>query len=117
MISLKQLFWLMGTVSALMIAALLYTKLGRTGHVSFGEVRAIDRLCQRHADEIMKGLIEQEGAIKDEGAFLKKVHRCLSECRVYLVASRAKGSATGEAPKIPACLTKPKSSEQSSDAP
>ena len=60
MISLKQLFWLMGSVSTFMIAALLYTKLGAKGHVSFGEVRAIDRLCQRQADSIMQSIVERE---------------------------------------------------------
>ena len=105
MISLKQLFWLMGSVTTLMIAALLYTKLGARGHVSFGEVRAIDRLCQRQADGIMKEIIDHEGPIQDEGAFLKRVHHCLTECRAYLVTSRAKGDPAqrGEL-KIPACL-------------
>lgn len=105
MISLKQLFWLMGTVTTLMIAALLYSKLGAKGHVSFGEVRAIDRLCQRQADGIMRGIIDREGPIKDEATFLKRVHHCLTECRAYLVTSRAKGGVAmkGEL-KIPACL-------------
>lgn len=94
----------MGSVSTLMIAALLYSKLGAKGHVSFGEVRAIDRLCQRHADGIMQGIIEREGPIRDEESFLKQVHHCLTECRAYLVTSRAKGTLAPKDLKIPACL-------------
>ena len=107
MISLKQLFWLMGSVSTFMIAALLYTKLGANGHVSFGEVRAIDRLCQRQADSIMQSIVERDGPIKDELQFLKRVHHCLLECRIYLVTSRAKGSASVDKELlIPECLAK-----------
>jgi len=104
MLSLKQLFWLMGSVSALMIAALLYTKRAHPDHVSVAEVRAIDRLCQRYADDIMSKLSKEQGA-EDQERFFKGIHECLASCRTYLVTSRAKGvTLRGVQLEVPACL-------------
>ena len=104
MLSLKQLFWLMGSVSTLMIAALLYTKRAHPGHVSVAEVRAIDRLCQRYADDIMSKLSQEQG-VEDQEQFFKGIHECLASCRTYLVTSRAKGvTLQGVQLEVPACL-------------
>jgi hypothetical protein len=106
-LSLKRLFLLMGGVSALMVGALLYTKLYQPGHVSLAEVRAIDRLCQRYADDIMTNLTRQ--GVKEEPVFFRQIHECLAACRAYLVTSRAKGvtlNLSGPV-EVPACLMRP----------
>ena len=107
MLSLKQLFVLMGSVSALMVAALVYTKLYHPEHVSVAEVRSIDRLCQRYADDIMENLTRQ--GVKEEPVFFRQIHECLAACRAYLVTSRAKGATLNlSAPlEVPACLMRP----------
>jgi len=107
MLSLKQLFALMGAISALMVAALLYTKAYHPEHVSLAEVRAIDRLCQRSADDIMENLTRQ--GVTEERVFFRQIHECLAACRAYLVTSRAKGVAlqSSAPPPVPACLTRP----------
>ena len=106
-LSLSRLFMLMGGVSALMVGALLYTKLYQPGHVSLAEVRAIDRLCQRYADDIMTNISRQ--GVKEEPVFFRQIHECLAACRVYLVTSRAKGVTLNlSAPlEVPACLMRP----------
>ena len=105
--SLKQVFILMGSVSFLMIVAVIYTKVGRPGHVSYGEVRAIDRLCQRSADDIMIRLSKE--SIQSEKEFIAQIHTCLKACRGYLIQSRAKGVKLGGASpmEIPECLLIP----------
>ena len=107
--SLKQLFLLMGSVSFLMVVAVVYTKVGRPGYVSYGEVRAIDRLCQRSADDIMSKLVKSKSkSLQSERAFIAQIHTCLKACRSYLIQSRAKGVHSGESPvAIPECLLDP----------
>ena len=93
MLSLKHLFMIMGTISLLMTVAVVVVKVKHPSHVTFAEVRAIDRICQRQADDMMTRIAEQ--AIKDEVTFLKKLHSCMGACRTYLVQSRVKGVSVG----------------------
>lgn len=93
MISLKHLLILMGTISFLMTTAVVVVKVKSPGHVTLAEVRAIDRLCQRYADDMMSRIANE--AIKDEVTFLKKLHTCMGACREYLVQSRSKGVTVG----------------------
>ena len=93
MISLKQLLILMGTISLLMTIAVVMVKIKHPSHVTFGEVRAIDRLCQRQADHMMTRIASE--ATKDEVTFLKKLHSCMGACRNYLIQSRGKGVTIG----------------------
>ena len=93
MISLKHLLILMGTTSFLMTVAVVMVKVKDPSHVTVAEVRAIDRLCQRQADQMMTRIATQ--AAQDEVTFLQKLHRCMGACREYLVQSRGKGVTVG----------------------
>ena len=93
MISLKHLLILMGTISFLMTVAVVMVKVKSPGHVTLAEVRAIDRICQRYADDMMSRIANE--AIKNEVTFLKKLHTCMGSCREYLVQSRSKGVTVG----------------------
>jgi hypothetical protein len=111
--SLKFLFILMGLVSMSMIGAVIYTKVIQPTHISVAEVRAIDRLCQRQADDIMSRLLKKitftTNDIKSEQFFYRQIHICLSKCRKYLVYSRSKDVAisTQNPLSIPKCLLDP----------
>lgn len=93
MISLKHLLILMGTISFLMTVAVVMVKVKDPSYVTLAEVRAIDRLCQRQADQMMNRIASE--ATKDEVTFLHKLHRCMGACREYLVQSRGKGVTIG----------------------
>jgi len=93
MISLKHLLVLMGTISLLMTIAVVVVKVNAPGYVTVAEVRAIDRICQRQADDMMSRIASE--AIKDEVTFLRKLHVCMGACREYLVQSRGKGVTIG----------------------
>ena len=88
MISLKHLLILMGTISLLMTVAVVMVKIKNPSHVTLAEVRAIDRLCQRQADQMMTRIASE--ATRDQVTFLKKLHTCMGACRTYLVQSRGK---------------------------
>ena len=104
MISLKHLFTIMGTISLLMTVAVVMVKIKSPEHVTLAEVRAIDRICQRYADDMMSHIAVE--AVKDEVTFLKKLHGCMGACREYLVQSRGKGvTIGGNAPmNLPECF-------------
>ena len=104
MISLKHLFTIMGTTSLLMMVAVVMVKIKSPEHVTLAEVRAIDRICQRYADDVMSHIADE--AIKDEVTFLKQLHGCMGACREYLVQSRGKGvTVGGNAPmSLPECF-------------
>ena len=93
MISLKHLFTIMGTISLLMMVAVVMVKIKSPEYVTLAEVRAIDRICQRYADDMMSHIADE--AIKDEVTFLKQLHGCMGACREYLVQSRGKGVTIG----------------------
>ena len=104
MISLKHLFTIMGTISLLMTVAVVMVKIKSPEHVTLAEVRAIDRICQRYADDMMSHIAVE--AVKDEVTFLKQLHSCMGACREYLVQSRGKGvTIGGNAPmNLPECF-------------
>ena len=104
MISLKHLFTIMGTISLLMTVAVIMVKIKSPEHVTLAEVRAIDRICQRYADDMMSHIAVE--AVKDEVTFLKQLHSCMGACRDYLVQSRGKGvTIGGHAPmNLPECF-------------
>ena len=111
--SLKSLFILMGLVSTSMIAAVVYTKVVNPTYITVAEVRAVDRLCQRQADDIMSHLQKKIKLkvtdIASEKKFYNQIHKCLAQCRSYLVQSRSKGVKLGEQTplQIPECLLDP----------
>jgi hypothetical protein len=96
-----------------MIGAVIYTKVIQPTHISVAEVRSIDRLCQRQADDIMSRLLKKitftTDDTKSEQFFYRQIHICLSKCRKYLVQSRSKGVTIGvQNPlSIPKCLLDP----------
>ena len=59
MISLKHLLLLMGSVSLLMTIAVVVVKVNHPGHISLAEVRAIDRLCHRFADDMLEEIYQR----------------------------------------------------------
>ena len=60
MISLKHLLLLMGSVSLLMTIAVVVVKVNHPGHISLAEVRAIDRLCHRFADDMLEEIYQRD---------------------------------------------------------
>ena len=104
MISLKHLFIIMGTISLLMTVAVVMVKIKSPEHVTLAEVRAIDRICQRYADDMMSHIADE--AIQDEVTFLKQLHGCMGACRNYLVQSRGKGVTIGgnQPMNLPECF-------------
>ena len=119
MISLKHLLLLMGSVSLLMTIAVVVVKVNHPGHISLAEVRAIDRLCHRFADDMLEEIYQrddqeaqrgQESHTKSEGQTspqvhadsqarvspkmqaerLEELHACMVSCRDYLITSRSK---------------------------
>lgn len=104
MISLRLLLILMGSVSLLMTVAVVVVKVQNPSYITVSEVRAIDRLCQRHADDMMSRIAEQASASQD--TFLQRLHQCMGECRTYMIDSRTKlVSQQGLEPKeVPACF-------------
>ena len=70
MISLKHLLLLMGSVSLLMTIAVVVVKVNHPGHISLAEVRAIDRLCHRFADDMLEEIYlrDDQGARRNQEA-------------------------------------------------
>ena len=106
MISLKHLLILMGSVSLLMMIAVAVVKVQNPSYVTLGEVRAIDRICHRFADDMMARIASN--ATKNDETILHQLHECMGECRAYLIGSRTKSTQTdagGMTPReVPACF-------------
>lgn len=104
MISLRLLLILMGSVSLLMTIAVVMVKVHNPGYVTVAEVRAIDRICQRHADDMMSRIAEH--AQTGDQTFLHRLHECMGACREYLIESRVKSVSVHKlkASEIPACF-------------
>ncbi|MEE2644599.1 MAG: hypothetical protein VYD19_06665 [Myxococcota bacterium] len=87
---LKIVLSLMALVSTLMIAALFHRKMNEENFISYGELRAIDRLCQRHVDQLVADLHKQHnGEVTEVRAGLR---RCMEACRTELIDFRLKAT-------------------------
>ena len=87
---LKIVLSLMALVSTLMIAALFHRKMNEENFISYGELRAIDRLCQRHVDQLVADLHkEHNGEATKVRAGLR---RCMEACREELIDFRLKAT-------------------------
>jgi hypothetical protein len=106
--SLTKLFLLMGFVSSLLIAGIIYNKIGGASYVTYSEVRSIDRLCQRDVEKMLETFAKE--AQGNETLYFKLFKDCLKECRDYLIESRLKkiNQTQGEVFKqsSPQCLDK-----------
>ena len=93
-----------------MMVAVVFVKIKNPNYVTLAEVRAIDRLCQRFSDDMLKEIhsarAQNPPRAPATASDLTELHRCLGQCRDYLVRSRAKvNSRTGETPpEIPSCF-------------
>lgn len=104
MISLKHLLILMGSVSLLMMIAVAVVKIQNPSYVTLGEVRAIDRICHRYADDMMERIASK--TTEQDSTVLRQLHECMGECRAYLIGSRAKSHQQNDvSPQhVPACF-------------
>lgn len=82
--SLRTLFILMGLVTSAMIAGVIYTKVLRDpadAHISLGEQRAIDRVCDIQC-------ADQAGALDKVATSAEHLERlarrCVADCRVSM---------------------------------
>ena len=78
----------MGFVSSLLIAGIIYHKIGGASYVTYSEVRAIDRLCQRDVEKMLETFAKD--AKGNEVLYFNLFKNCLKECRDYLIESRLK---------------------------
>jgi hypothetical protein len=105
--SLTRLFLLMGSVSLLMMGAIVYNKIGGASYVTVSEVRSIDRLCQRDVEKMLETFAKE--AKGDERTYMSLFKSCLNECRTYLADSRLKKIQNQKVEvKKPQCLAKEK---------
>lgn len=93
--SLKTVFWLMGLVTSLMIAGVVYTKVLRDPVLTVGEQRALDRVC----DTRCAGLAEETSKrITDPAALEAYARDCVQQCRARMYAGRVGGAVPGSLP-------------------
>lgn len=99
--SLRRLFLVMGVVTALMIAAVVWTKvINRSSEraLSVGEMRSIDRVCDTHCAMRMRAMAD--GTESDE-ALRAMVEQCLDGCRYRLSRGQFGAPPAPGAPELP----------------
>ncbi len=83
--SLRTLFLLMGLVSALMIAGVIYMKVLHPSHVSMAERRSIDRMCDTHCSMIAE---DQAKLTSGDEELMRAARKCVSDCVARMIVSR-----------------------------
>lgn len=84
--SLRLLFLLMGLVTAVMIAGVVYTKvISPSPELTVGEQRSVDRVCDTRC-----GSLADQIAAESEGPedLQRRVRVCLEECKAQLGKAR-----------------------------
>lgn len=83
--SLRAVFWLMGLVTSLMIAGVIYTKVIREPVMTVGEMRALDRVCDTRCAGLAKSASER---IADADDLERYARECVDQCRTRMYAGR-----------------------------
>ncbi len=99
--SLRRLFLVMGVVTALMIAAVIWTKVvspRADRPLSVGEMRSIDRVCDTHCATQMRSMAD---TTESDDALRVRVEQCLEGCRYRLSRGQFGRRPTAGAPEVP----------------